>query len=117
MTDSFMNMWSEDTAGGSSYEVVSCLNLYFNTKHILSDHLIAWSDSCGGQNKNNNVVSIWYYIVHVKQLFMTVEHICPLPGHPFSPCDKDFGVIVKRNEKPLQGITQWVGSLLLKKPG
>ena len=37
--------------------------------------------------------------VHVKQLFMTVEHKFPLPGHTFLPCDRDFGVIEKKKRK------------------
>ena len=38
MTHTFMNMWSEDTTGRGSYEIVSCLNKYLNTKNIPSDH-------------------------------------------------------------------------------
>ena len=97
VTDSFKNIWSEDAAGMGSYEGVSCLNTYLNTKTIPSDHLIAWSDCCDGQKKNKNVVSFWYYIVHVKQVFMTVE--LPFPGHTFLPCGREFGVIEKRKRK------------------
>ncbi|GFO13933.1 hypothetical protein PoB_004043800 [Plakobranchus ocellatus] len=69
------------------------------TKALNASNLIAWSDSCGGQNKNENIISFWYYLVHVKQMFKSIEHKFPIPGHTFLPCDRDFAVIEKKKRK------------------
>ena len=94
-----MHIWAEDTASRGSQDIASCLMSYFKNKsHILEDKkkLIAWSDSCGGQNKNKNIVAFWYYLVHNIGLFDEIEHKFPLPGHTFLHCDRDFGVIEKK---------------------
>lgn len=94
-----MNMWSEDIAGRGSNEVISSLDTYFKDFNATPKNLIAWSDSCGGQNKNKNMISFWYYLVHIRNKFETVEHKFPIPGHTFLPCDRDFGVIEKKKRK------------------
>ena len=93
VTDSFMNMWSEDTTGRGSYEVVSYKIRTLTPKIFLLTISLHGQTLGVGKNKNKNVVSFWYYIVHMKQLFMTVEHTFPLLGHTFLPCDREFGVI------------------------
>ncbi|GFN84878.1 hypothetical protein PoB_001138400 [Plakobranchus ocellatus] len=94
-----MHMWSEDVAGRSSNEVLSSLNKYFSNKALDASNLIAWSDSCGGQNKNKNIISFWYCLLHVKQIFKSIEHKFPIPGHTFLPCERDFDVIEKKKKE------------------
>ncbi|GFN78582.1 hypothetical protein PoB_000508800 [Plakobranchus ocellatus] len=94
-----MHMWSEDVAGRGSNEVLSSLNRYFSNKALDASNLIALSDSCGGQKKNKNIIGFWYYLVHVKQIFKSIEHKFPIPGHTFLPCERDFGVIEKKKWK------------------
>ena len=53
------------------------------------------SDSCGGQNKNSMIVSLWLYLILIGQ-FDRIEHKFLLPGHTYLPVDSDFGVIEKR---------------------
>ena len=89
--NAYMHMWSEDVAKRGFNEVLSSLNTYLTSVKPSADNLIAWSDSCGGQNNNKNVVSYWYYVLYVMKLFESVEHKFPLPGHSFMPCDRDFG--------------------------
>ena len=59
-----------------------------------ANHLITYSDSCGGQNRNVYLLSLWLHIVAsdefaitvVDQKFMTV-------GHSYLPSDRDFSSI------------------------
>ncbi|GFO00523.1 hypothetical protein PoB_002702800 [Plakobranchus ocellatus] len=109
-----MHMWSEDIAGRGSNEDLSSLNKYFSNKALDASNLIAWSDSCGGQNKNKNIIGFWYHLVHVKQIFKSLEHKFSIPGHTFLPCERDFGVIEKKKKGkhlqctiPRDGIALW----------
>jgi len=38
-------------------------------------------------------MSFWYYIVHVKKGFESVEHKFPKPSHTYLMCDRDFGIL------------------------
>ena len=44
--------WSEDIASHGSDDICSCLRRYFQENDIKGEVLIAFSDNCGGQNKN-----------------------------------------------------------------
>lgn len=93
-----MHIWPEDIASRGSQDIASCLMAYFcNNKENIKGRktLLAWSDSCGGQNKNKNIIAFWYHIVHALHLFDEVQHKFPIPGHTFLDCDRDFGIIEK----------------------
>ena len=93
-----MQVWSEDVAGRGSDEIASCLLSYFEQLTTDACHLIAYSDSCGGQNKNFGMVSLWTYLVQTGR-FDTIDHKFPVSGHSFLPSDRDFGVIEQRKRK------------------
>jgi len=67
---------------------------FFNASGIVDENtkLVAWSDSCGGQNKNFAMISFWQYLVLSKR-FKSVEHKFPEPGHSYFDCDRDFGKV------------------------
>ena len=54
--------------------------------------LIAWSDSCGGQNKNFMVVLMWQYLI-LKGTFTSLLHKFPIVGHSWNDSDHDGGKI------------------------
>lgn len=59
-------MWSD--------KIASRLKLYFEKNDIKGKKHIAISDNCGGQNKNWNVVSFWYYRLSTEH-FNEIEHV------------------------------------------
>lgn len=68
---------------------------------IRARHLIAWSDSCGGQNKNFFIIAFWQYVLSTGR-FDVIEHKFPEVGHSYMDSDRDFALIekaVKRHEK------------------
>ena len=56
--------------------------------------LIAWSDSCSGQNKNFQLICFWQYLIKKKR-FHSIQHKFPEPGHSFLDSDRDFGKVEK----------------------
>jgi hypothetical protein len=74
-------MWLEDQAGRGPEEVV-CLNNYIHATCEEGGLQNARSDTCGGQNKNKYVMSFWYYTLHVKKVFNSVDQF-PVPGHTY----------------------------------
>lgn len=94
-----MFMWSEEVAGRGADDIISCLKQYITTS--VPDnvrHLIVYSDSCFGQNKNLSVVSFWMYLTQSGR-FDVVEHKYLVPGHTYLPCDRDFGLIEKKKRQ------------------
>ncbi|XP_072384295.1 uncharacterized protein [Diabrotica undecimpunctata] len=91
-----MHVWDESTASRGSQEIGSCILKFINT-HDHKDILIAWSDSCGGQNRNINIAALWMYIVQSPTLnIKEVVHKFAEPGHSYLQNDSDFGDIEKK---------------------
>lgn len=100
---SFMQTWTEDIAGRGSSEIASCLYNFVRTCHEVKNkqHLIIWSDSCSGQNKNINMICM-YQLIILKGYFKSIDHKFPEVGHSYLDSDRDFGRIEKvlrRHEK------------------
>nr|CAH7739928.1 unnamed protein product [Callosobruchus chinensis] len=92
----YMQTWTEDVAGRSSSEIASCLWNFMTTCTSVKDkkHLIVWSDSCAGQNKNINILTL-YQLMISKNVVKTIDHKFPEVGHTFLDSDRDFGRIEK----------------------
>ena len=96
---SIMNVWHEGEASRGPEEIGSCILEYCKniTKEAFKS-LIAFSDACGGQNRNYKIATFWIYmtatteIEEVEQKFMT-------SGHSFLPNDRDFGIIEQKSRK------------------
>lgn len=87
----FCYTWVEGKAGRGAQEVISCL-----LKHIQNElpegteHLILWSDSCGGQNRNIKIELMLKAVLHDHPTLKKITHKYPIPGHSFLPNDDDF---------------------------
>lgn len=91
---STMFMWGENVASRGSQEIGSCLKKYCEGLSGVS-HVVAYSDCCGGQNRNKNVLNIWMHIVKTS-VIQVIDHKFLEPGHTYMECDQDFGLIEKR---------------------
>ncbi len=92
-----MFVWPESIAHRGSNEVVSCLHQYLQALRGVSTVML-FSDSCGGQNKNSTVIHYLYTLVRTGQ-FQTIQHIFPVRGHSFLPCDRDFAKTESKKKK------------------
>lgn len=57
--------WTEDVANRGSAEVFGSLLTAIEQDDVLKskDHLIVWSDSCSGQNKNFTLICLYQYLI------------------------------------------------------
>lgn len=88
-----MYVWDETIAKRGSCEIASFLTHYL--ENFVSDQVntvIIFSDNCGGQNKNLNIVLSHLRFIHSSR-FETIKHIFLIPGHSEMGCDRDFGQI------------------------
>lgn len=100
-TKPFFMHWTEDVAKRGSIEIASCLFRFcqqLKETHKNIDHLIIWSDSCAGQNKNFNVVSL-YQLLILNGTFKVIDHKFPEVGHSYLDSDRNFGRIEKKLRK------------------
>lgn len=54
--------------------------------------LMLFCDNCGGQNKNHCFVRLNMALVDSGR-FQEIDHMYPMRGHSFLPCDRAFGVL------------------------
>ena len=90
----FFNISTENEASRGCEEVASALLTFFKTIHIAEEVLVAWSDSCTGQNKNFYILCLWQYLV-AKKRFKVIHHKFPEPGHSYMDSDRDFAHVEK----------------------
>ena len=96
-------VWLENEAGRGAQEVGSCLQQHIKQNlPPLTENLILWSDSCGGQNRN---IKLTLFLQHILQNHNTLQAIVVrfrLSGHSFLPNDSEFGDIecaMKRQQR------------------
>lgn len=109
-----MYLWSENVAKRGSDEIMSCILKHVKLNKPSSPNLIVFSDNCAGQNKNWNVMALWQMMVR-DQIYKTIEHRFPVPGHTRLPCDRDFGIIEQCKKKVGQVFTPSDWCDLIKK--
>lgn len=90
----FCYIWVEGEAGKGAQEVGSVLRRHVkeelppNTKH-----LILWSDSCGGQNRNIKITLILKTLLEEIPSLEKITMRFLLSGHSFLPNDRHFATI------------------------
>jgi len=97
----FFNIWSENEGGRGSTEIGSALLAFMENSNCSSKckHLVAWSDSCSGQNKNFIIICLWQLLL--LRGFESIDHKFPEPGHTFLDSDRNFARVeqaVRRHE-------------------
>lgn len=60
--------------------------------------IVAYSDSCGGQNKNKNITKLFMHIVHTTHI-ERIDHKFFESGHSYMECDRSFALIEKSKKK------------------
>lgn len=92
--------WSEEQGSKGSTDILSSLLTALEMDEVLKskDHLIIWSDSCSGQNKNFLLVCLYQHLVQ-RGSFKVIDHKFPEVGHTYLDSDRDFGIIEKNLRK------------------
>lgn len=89
-----MCMWDETMASRGSQEIGSCLLKFLQSRTSSASHLVCYSNSCGGQNRNINMARFWLHVVAWDNYsYTTVDHKFMVSGHSYLPNDRDFSNI------------------------
>ena len=107
-----MSIWPESVAKRGASEVCFCL---VKTKTKKTDHLVVFSDGCGGQNKNKIMFTYLMRFVELKR-FKRIDHFFLTRGHTFLPNDRDLGLIEK-HKRGRWHMCPMITSELYKMPG
>lgn len=78
-------MWHEGVGGRGSSEIASCLMKFINTLPETVNHLIMYSDTCGGQNRNQHLSAMFMHLVSARKLI--IDQIFMESGHSQMECD------------------------------
>ena len=113
-------LWNEVEKGKGSDEVGSCLLKYFMALPDEVSKVDVFSDNCGGQNKNIQVVAACLYAVNNIDHLVEITHTFLETGHTHMECDSMHAAIehAKKNVK-VHSMGQWEGILSMarrKKP-
>lgn len=90
-----MYAWDETVASRGSQEVSSCVIKHLRNRVTENnDHVIMFSDSCGGQNRNIKfAMACMHFLQQDGTHLNTIDQKFMTSGHSFFPNDADFGVI------------------------
>ncbi|KAE8738262.1 hypothetical protein FOCC_FOCC016262 [Frankliniella occidentalis] len=93
-------MWSEVVAGRGANEIASCLTRYIKeeVKQPVS-HLVMYSDTCSGQNKNSHVCAAFIATIQDHPSLKVIDHKFLIPGHTFMECDQIHAQIEKKKRR------------------
>ena len=94
-----MHVWHEGIASRGAQEISSCIRNFVKSPicNRESSELVAWSDSCGGQNRNIKMaVCLLNLVLDVNFPYTVITQKFLVSGHSFLPNDSDFGDIEKQ---------------------
>ena len=86
-------VWDETNGKRGSCEVGTCLYRYINSLPSTISHIIFYSDTCGGQNRNQYIASCLYNLVHTNQNINIIDQKFLESGHSQMECDSVHSTI------------------------
>lgn len=96
----FMYMYNETEGGRGSQDVASCVVKHLKEFAANHKHIILYSDSCTGQNRNIKMsLSLLKLVQDSNMAVDTIDLKFLVSGHSFLPNDADFGIIEKFSRK------------------
>ena len=95
----YMYIWHEGVASRGPQEIGSCIMKYVK-EYVKSSQLVAWSDACGGQNRNIKTALMWMFLLAQDDCPLdTIIHKFCVSGHSYLPNNRDFSQIVNKIRK------------------
>ncbi|XP_070183840.1 uncharacterized protein [Littorina saxatilis] len=90
----YCNVWAETASSRGSNEIASCVYRYLEriSKEGGVKKVVLFSDSCGGQNRNKNFLTMLWYAL-TKFHFDEIEHVFFVSGHSQNEGDSMHSVI------------------------
>ncbi|KAJ4438338.1 hypothetical protein ANN_14280 [Periplaneta americana] len=92
-----MYIWPETEGSRGSQEISACLKCHITLNTNTAKHIITYSDSCTGQNRNIKTVLSMMKIIQSPQIRADIIDMKFLvSGHSYLPNDTDFALIEKK---------------------
>lgn len=88
-------MWHEAIGKRGGNQIASCVYHYIKSLPETVKHVILYSDTCGGQNKNSFVSAMFLTVLSECPHIQTIDHKFLVPGHTHMECDSDHAIIEK----------------------
>jgi hypothetical protein len=95
--DGFCYVWDECNGKQGSNEIGSCILQYINVPETVT-HIASFSDTCGGQNRNQFVTTAMLYAVNIKPNLQTIDLKFMESGHSYLECDSMHATIEKKRK-------------------
>lgn len=106
--NAFCFCWTELNGKRGSSEIGSCLFEYLNNLPLTVKEVSLWSDTCGGQNRNQHVAALLYYLVNVSHIEV-IEHKFLESGHSYMEADSMHSAIEHAKKYiPVYTIQDWL---------
>jgi len=106
--DAYCYTWTEVNGKRGSSEIGSCLLKWFQSLNNEVTEVTLYSDTCGGQNRNQNILALMLFIVqktHIKK----IEHKFMESGHSMMEVDSMHSAIEKsKKHVPIFTVQDWV---------
>ena len=112
----YFSVWAETTAMRGSNEIASCVYRYLEriSKEGVKK-VTFFSDSCGGQNRNKNFLTMLWYALS-KFEFEEIEHIFFVSGHSQNEGDSMYSVTERSSRHvSVYTPTQWAQTMRIAK--
>nr|CAH7716593.1 unnamed protein product [Callosobruchus chinensis] len=110
----FMYVWNETIASRGAQEIGSCIRTHIATYAKGASKIIAYSDACGGQNRNFKQCLLWLKLLADTAGLETIDHKFMVSGHSFLPNDRDFGHIEQHAKNTVKYVPEYWYSLIKK---
>jgi len=113
-------LWTEVDGGKGSDNIGTCLLEYLRSLPSTVSRIDLFSDNCGGQNKNTQIMAMCLYAVNTTANLKEIQHTFLKTGHTYPECDSMHAAIeyAKRHVK-VHSMEHWegvIGMARRKKP-
>lgn len=106
--NAFCYTWTEINGKRGSLEIGTCLYRYLKQLPKGVTEVSLFSDTCGGQNRNQNVAAMLMYMVQNTQLNI-IEQKFLEPGHSMMECDSMHSTIeAQKKHIPVYLMNDWL---------
>lgn len=103
-------MWHEGEGGRGGNQIATCIYKLLISLPNEIKHVVLYSDTCLGQNKNSHVAAMYLKAIQENKNLEKIDHKFMVSGHSHIECDIDHGMISKQKdllEIPVYGPQDW----------
>ena len=99
--DGFCYCWVEVEGGRGSNEIDTCLLQWINALPPTVTEISLYSDTCGGQNRNQNIATIFMHAIETSTTLKCITHNFLESGHSHMECDSMHAAIENENSSSM----------------